>query len=81
MLMYLRFITFQTTTDFNAKFANGVNGTPSERLMQHQQTVHFANLRTRLLERLGARLVMHGAASACGCKSATDFHAAFCQPL
>lgn len=46
MFMYLRFITFETMTDFKRQQANGTTGSPSEQLMKHQQTMHFVHLRT-----------------------------------
>lgn len=81
MSMYLRFMTFPIINDFTAKAANRATEIPSERLIQHQQTMHFVHLRTRLLERLGAQLTVHDSASACSRKPATDFHAAFRLPL
>lgn len=67
MFMYLRFITFETITDFKRQPANGTTGSPSEQLMKHQQTMHFVHLHTLMFILMTGRTAHLLAA----CKSTT----------
>lgn len=71
--MYLRFITFETVTDFKRQPANGTTGSPSEQLMKHQQTMHFVHLRTLMFILMTGRTARNAGTAhlLAACKSAT----------